>query len=660
MIGRRIALLTGMILLYGLIAFAEEQPAKDTPGQEGAAKDAAEPVGAGDDSRPESAHSVIPVDSATDSGDRPKWEPLNTPTDLFQPTKVREVHLRFSVDQWEAMEPKDNGRPRGFGFRGGPAPNLSTRLAPAILHHGKATREGHLEPDAFRRVAESWFAEWDKNTSTTLDAEELEDGLNSVAPAPRGGMNLQGPEGGRNGIAAAFGIEYVYVHADLELNGHRVRDVGVRFKGGGTFLESRESLKRPMKISLGKFVKGQTLAGVSKINLANCVTDPSYMNEVLAHQLYRDAGVPSPRTTYAHVFVTIPDNFFDRELFGLYSIVENVDEQFASHAFGVEGGALFKPVTANLFAYLGQDWKQYNQTYDPKGDPTEDQLQRMIALCRFVTYADDAEFAASLGDFVDLDNLARYLAVMVYLSDFDGILGPGQNFYMYLHPKTNKFSFIPWDQDRSFGQFRGTPALREQLSIHQPWQGNVRFLERVYQVDAFKRQYIDHLEKFSKTIFQPERIATQIDTMAQAIRHAVRDESPEKLSAFDKVVAGETTQPSGQGRRFGGTPSKPVKPFVKVRAQSIIDQLSGAAEGERFDAGGRGRFPGFGDNRRQFSPTDALLAALDTDNNGELTSVEFVQGFEKWFATWNTDDHHLLTEDELRTGIDASLPIEPR
>jgi spore coat protein CotH len=43
----------------------------------------------------------------------------------------------------------------------------------------------------------------------------------------------------------------------------------------------------------------------------------------------------------------------------------------------------------------------------------------------------------------------------------------GQNFYVYLHPETHKFEFIPWDLDHSFGQFPmgGTQEEREQLSI---------------------------------------------------------------------------------------------------------------------------------------------------------------------------------------------------
>ena len=73
--------------------------------------------------------------------------------------------------------------------------------------------------------------------------------------------------------------------------------------------------------------------------------------------------------------------------------------------------------------------------------------------CKLVTSGDDAQFAAKLGDYLDLDEFARFMAVTVWLTDLDSILDNGQNFYIYLNPETQKFSFIAWDQDHSFGQF---------------------------------------------------------------------------------------------------------------------------------------------------------------------------------------------------------------
>ena len=50
------------------------------------------------------------------------------------------------------------------------------------------------------------------------------------------------------------------------------------------------------------------------------------MNEVLAYRLYRDAGVPAPRTSYVRVSITVP-GLYDRAYTGLYILVENVDSE---------------------------------------------------------------------------------------------------------------------------------------------------------------------------------------------------------------------------------------------------------------------------------------------------------------------------------------------
>ena len=198
-----------------------------------------------------------------------------------------------------------------------------------------------------------------------------------------------------------------------------------------------------------------------------------------------------------------------------------------------------------------------------------EQKKRLIDFTKLVTQADDAAFAARLGEYVDLEEFARFMAVMVYLSDVDGILGHGQNFYLYLDPKTQKFSFLPWDQDHSFGQFPyiGSQQQRNNLSIQKPWVGRVRFLERIFAVEGFKKLYLARLEEFSRTIFNPQRFANQVDAIAPVIRPAVQEEA--KLDRFDRAVAGTSRS------------IVPIRPFVKLRSKSIADQLAGRSQGER-------------------------------------------------------------------------------
>src|SRR5689334_22560508 len=88
--------------------------------------------------------------------------PLN-PVDLFQMTNVWTVHLRFTAQQWEAMEPKQDGPgfgggrgpmggPRGgagrFGGPGGPGGGggfgPAMFLAPAFVQQGDRNSDGKL------------------------------------------------------------------------------------------------------------------------------------------------------------------------------------------------------------------------------------------------------------------------------------------------------------------------------------------------------------------------------------------------------------------------------------------------------------------------------------------------------------------------------------
>lgn len=545
-------------------------------------------------------------------------------------------------------------------------------LSPTFVSQGDLDKNGQLSAQEFDQLAVKWFSAWDTNQTGKLDADQIRAGLNSAGGPPsgpggaqpgrprRGGMMLQGPEGKRNGLASAMGIEFVYVRADLEFEGRLLRDIRVRYKGNGTFMESRGSLKRSLKIDLGDHAKGQTIGNVATLTLQNNVTDASWMNEVLAYQLYRDAGVPAPRTAYARVHVTVPGKF-DRKYLGLYSLSENVDKRFASRNFGTKRGAIFKPVTPSLFEDLGADWPKYNQTYDPKTELYEEQKRAVIDLSQLVTHADDSQFAARLGHYIDLPELARYLAVTVYLSDLDGILGPGQNFYLHLHPKTQLLQFIPWDQDHSWGQFnRATQEQRDNLSILHPWQGENYFLERLFKVEAFKKLYLARMEEFGKTIFQPGRFSNQVDQLAPIIRPAILEESDSKAERFDKVVAGEMVSGGGFGP-FRSPGMKPIKPFVAVRTQSILDQVSGKSEGlvtAGFGFPGGGQPPrggGGGPPGPGMIFGGPLLEALDQDKDAAVTREEFTRGFARLFKSWDAGQSGSLTEEQLRAGINKDL-----
>ena len=80
----------------------------------------------------------------------------------------------------------------------------------------------------------------------------------------------------------------------------------------------------------------------------------------------------------------------------------------------------------------------------------------MIAFARLVHKADDATFRKEIGSYLDIDSYLRFLAATAFVANSDSFFVLGHNYYLYLHPKTNKLHFIPWDLDRAFANFRSS------------------------------------------------------------------------------------------------------------------------------------------------------------------------------------------------------------
>jgi hypothetical protein len=258
-----------------------------------------------------------------------------------------------------------------------------------------------------------------------------------------------------------------------------------------------------------------------------------------------------------------------------------VGKEFIEEKLAAKKGALFKPVTPNPFDDLGDDWKNYKQTYDPKREPANEQKERVITFAKVVTKADDAEFAKKLPEFLDLDNFARYMALTTWLVDMDGILGVGQNYYLYLHPKTHKFMFFPWDQDQTFGQFpRGSTAeQRENLTIHRPWSSDSRFLERVFQSAEFKKLYLAKMQEFNSTILQPQTIRAQVDQLRSGF---ARSHSPGISRTIRRIQQSRRRRhgkhfhgTSGNGRYTGQVDQGIRRPAPPIRPGSACRQISG-------------------------------------------------------------------------------------
>lgn len=411
-----------------------------------------------------------------------------------------------------------------------------------------------------------------------------------IPPAPQGRpgqMPLRNSKASRSGLLGAIGLDFPWSEGAFEFGEYRFDRVGVRLRGNGTYLNSRYGNKQSYKVDLNRVKKGQQAGGVTTLNFVNSIPDFSYMKDALAQQLFRELGAVCPRTSYAYLTMDVPGKFTNQAL-GLYVLIEDIGGAFAKDRFGDKDTPIFKPVTYDLFDTTSPDWKNYREVYDIKTKANKEQWARLEEFAKLVTDASDEEFAARLPYFLDLEEYAAFVAGHVLMSSYDGYLSNGQNFYMYLDPRSNRFGFIPWDQDHGWGEFGyvDTADHRERASIWKPAAYRNRFLARVMEVEAFKEIYRKKLEEALAGPFTVERLYREVDRMAAAIRPAVAAESDFRLERFEIAistnwVSGPRDAPKNDWKASEGprAPAHQIKRFIENRTKSVRDQLDGKAEG---------------------------------------------------------------------------------
>lgn len=226
--------------------------------------------------------------------------------------------------------------------------------------------------------------------------------------------------------------------------------VGIKLKGG---LGSRRSIeeKAGLKISFGKFAKGQTFEGLEKMTLNNMVQDHSMTHEVLAYHAFQQLGVYAPHTGYTYLWV-------NGESYGLHLNLETMDKVALQKQFGP-----FQNPPQHLYeGEYGADVSKASNPYT--GNPRWEDFQ--VDEGKSATRTDLTDFLAAVEGFAgsfservaghaDLQEMARMWLVEKYIGHWDGYSStlPGHqlpnNYYLYSDP-AGRFQIFPWGTDQTW------------------------------------------------------------------------------------------------------------------------------------------------------------------------------------------------------------------
>jgi spore coat protein CotH len=289
-----------------------------------------------------------------------------------------------------------------------------------------------------------------------------------------------------------------YYPADLVWRGIVVREVAIRSRG----LATRNEFKPGLRVDMNRYVTGQRFLGMRSLLLDNAYRDVSLVRERVSMKMFARFGLPVPRIAHARLFI-------NGDYTGVYALMEELNEDFVRRAFRKPGteepghGALFEYhwVEEWYFNHLGAAFDPYIPKFEPRtheNDALSTLYGPIEEMVRTVNEIPIDRFLESVDQLIDIRQFIRYLAVEMFLAEYDGLAGYKglANFYLYRYDDSSRHLFVPWDKDQTF-----YVANRD---IHHGLADNV-LIRRALDVPELRTLYYE-------TLLETARIASERET----------------------------------------------------------------------------------------------------------------------------------------------------
>ncbi|MDG1482373.1 MAG: CotH kinase family protein [Myxococcota bacterium] len=226
---------------------------------------------------------------------------------------------------------------------------------------------------------------------------------------------------------------YTYVEASVSTGAAWFDRVGFRKK---STVGSNRSLddKAAFKIDLNRY-EDHRLGGQEVLTLNNMVQDPTYVAEHLAYMLFRSAGIPAPRVGYVRLSINGED-------WGLYALIENVDDTFLDRWYADSSGVLYEGAYGTDLVVGALEDLEVDE-----GDAGA--REDLVAVAEILSGEASDDAIAALEQRVDLDSLLLNMGIEAAILHWDGYT-TANNYRLYHDPQTDRLQLLPWGTDQTF------------------------------------------------------------------------------------------------------------------------------------------------------------------------------------------------------------------
>ncbi len=421
--------------------------------------------------------------------------------------------------------------------------------------------------------------------------------------------------------------EEKYYQCNVEVNGTMFYQVGIRPKGNTslTSIANDDTTDRySFKLEFDHYVDGQTCFGLDKLILNNNYADATNMKEALIYDMYQYLGADASLYNYAKISV-------NGDYWGVYLALEGVEDSFQLRNYGTEDGELYKPESMDMGGGMPEDMPDgmpegmgdgkdfgngappdFSNQPDaaenaepgqrPEGDLEPPEGMEMNSGGADLNYTDDdldsyetiwdGEISKTskadhkrvvkalknisegkdLEEYMDIDNLLRYMAVHVFSVNEDSLSGMMAHNY-YLYESDGKLNLIPWDYNLALGGMGGMgggmPGSSDDTKessgatsvVNSPIDdafSGTDFFDTLMENETYHSQYYAYLQQLVSEYINGggfdafyERVRSQIDELVKT--------DPTAFYSYDEYE----------------TAAETLYQVVKLRGQSIQGQLDG-------------------------------------------------------------------------------------
>jgi CotH kinase protein len=300
-------------------------------------------------------------------------------------------------------------------------------------------------------------------------------------------------------------------------------NIGFRLRGN----TSRASAKKSFKVKFNAFTSGIKYQGVKELNLNGSHNDPTMVREKLYYDAWNLAGLPQRRATFAKMYI-------NNAYYGLYTNIEELDDEWLQRVFGTDDGNLYKCtypadlkyITANQASYKAVLHSVGVRAYDLKTNELTDDYTDLARLCTVINTP--TNFECEIQKVLNVQGFLKAYAVEVLAGNWDDYAYNKNNFFLYQNPKNNLFEFITYDPDNSFGvDFGGGPFTTRNIYTWQNTANGI-LVNKLLAVPTFKNQYSFYLKQLTDNAFS--NLFPRLDAMKALISSAAQDDTYRKKS----------------------------------------------------------------------------------------------------------------------------------